>query len=228
MVLPPTVPVMTLSNSILFPGSMLPLHIFEPRYKKMLADVLEGDRMFAIAMRKPGSQRETPSSIAGIGLVRAAVTRPDGSAHVVLQGLARVRLKNVQQYKPYRIQHVNALRTTGNDSLAVDALSAKVLDLVAERFQQGFEFPLHILDQVTDIGKIDLKKAQESSLKNVIKYLNKIEDPDRLADLVSCTLLPTPVQRQMILETVNLETRLKFLIHFLIAEISDGGNNKTK
>ncbi len=178
--------------------------------------------------RKPGSTRETLSSIAGVGLVRTAVTRPDGSAHLVLQGLARVRLKNLVQSRPYRIQNITPLRTTGSDSVAVDALSAKVLDLVAERFQQGFEFPLHILDQVTDIAKIDLKKAQESSLKNVIKYLNKIEDPDRLADLVSCTFAADSAQRQMILETVNLETRLKFLIHFLIAEISEGGNNKAK
>jgi len=53
MVLPSEVPVMTLPNAILFPQVMLPLFIFEARYRKMLRDVLDSHRMFAIAMQKP-------------------------------------------------------------------------------------------------------------------------------------------------------------------------------
>jgi hypothetical protein len=51
-----------------------------------------------------------------------------------------------------------------------------------------------------------------------------LENPDQLADLVSCTLLAAPTQRQVILETVDLETRLKHLIHFLMADIGTGGH----
>jgi hypothetical protein len=49
--------------------------------------------------------------------------------------------------------------------------------------------------------------------------LDKLNDADQLADLVSCALLPGPVERQTILETVEVEPRLKYLIHFLMAEI---------
>jgi ATP-dependent Lon protease len=58
-----------------------------------------------------------------------------------------------------------------------------------------------------------------ASLDTIIEYLAKLENPDQLADLVSCTLLAAPTQRQIILETVDLETRLKHLIHFLLADI---------
>jgi len=47
-----------------FSQALLPLYIFEPRYRKMLADALHSDRMFAIAMQKPGNTRETPSPVA--------------------------------------------------------------------------------------------------------------------------------------------------------------------
>jgi Lon protease-like protein len=87
MLLPAEVPVMTLNGAILFPQAMLPLYIFEPRYRKMLQDALESHRMVAIAMQKPNTSRESPAQVAGLGLIRAAVKNPDGTSHLILQGL---------------------------------------------------------------------------------------------------------------------------------------------
>jgi Lon protease-like protein len=224
MLLPSEVPVMTLPNAILFPQVMLPLFIFEPRYRKMLRDVLETDRMFAIAMQQPGKPRGTPSNIAGLGLVRAAVTHSDGTSHLILQGIARIALTKTLRQRPYRREKFRLLETRRTDSVAVDALTEKVLDLVAERFKQGFPFP--VLNQLL---KMDAKGEKTSdsgaSLDTIIEYLAKLENPDQLADLVSCTLLSAPTQRQIILETIDLETRLKHLIHFLLADIDGGGKN---
>ena len=139
MVLPPAVPVMTLSNSILFPGSMLPLYIFEPRYRRMLADALQTHRMFAIAMQKPERTREAPSTVAGLGLIRVSVDNPDGTSHLILQGITRVELVKVASYKPYRTHQILPLQTPPNDSVRVDALLAKVRDLVTERVQLGLD-----------------------------------------------------------------------------------------
>ena len=58
----------------------------------------------------------------------------------------------------------------------------------------------------------------DQQTRDEIMKLQK-ENPDQLADLIACTLLPEPNERQIILETPNLETRLKCLIHFLMAEI---------
>src|ERR1044071_9759407 len=100
MKLPREVPVMTLPNATLFPAALLPLYIFEPRYRQMLADALATHRMFSVAMQRPGCTRESPSPIAGLGLIRVSVRHKDGTSHLILQGLVRVELEQVTQYKP--------------------------------------------------------------------------------------------------------------------------------
>jgi Lon protease-like protein len=174
--------------------------------------------MFSVALQKPGRTRETPSTVAGLGLVRASVGNRDGTSHLVLQGLARVQLVKPIRYKPYRVQKIRPLETTASDSVVVDALAAKVLELVATRLEQGFELPVHVLRQLSRSEGANQAEPM-FSLKQVIQYLVSLENPDQLADLISCALLPGTHQRQVILETPNLEERLKHLIHFLLAEI---------
>jgi len=210
---------MVLPNAILFPQAMLPLYIFEPRYRQMLSDVLDSHRMFSVALQKPGRTRGTPSAVAGLGLVRASVGNRDGTSHLVLQGIARVQLAEAVRYKPYRVQRIRPLATTASDSVIVDALAAKVLELVAARLEQGVELPVHVLKQLSREHDIPSGDSPMFSLKQVIHYLVSLENPDQLADLISCTLLPGARERQAILETANLEDRLKRLIHFLLAEI---------
>jgi len=65
MKIPCEVPVMTLPKATLFPQALLPLYIFEPRYRQMLADALDSTRMFSVAMQRPGRSRETPRSSRG-------------------------------------------------------------------------------------------------------------------------------------------------------------------
>ena len=101
------------------------------------------------------------------------------------------------------------------------SLTLKVLDLVTERFKKGFPSP--ILNQLLKMDAQGEKTSTNgASLDNIIEYLAQLQNPDQLADLVSCTLLSTPTQRQVILETVDLELRLKHLIHFLMADIETG------
>src|SRR5271165_3452200 len=109
MKLPCEVPVMTLPHATLFPQALLPLYIFETRYRRMLLDSLHSDRMFSVAMQKPGRKRETPSVIAGLGLIRVSVGHEDGTSHLILQGIARVKLEETVCYKPYRIQRIQPL-----------------------------------------------------------------------------------------------------------------------
>ena len=227
MELPSEIAVMTLPKAILFPQAMLPLYIFEPRYRQMLTDSLNSHRMFSVAMQKPGRTREIPSSVAGLGLIRASVGNRDGSSLLILQGIARVQLAEIVRYRPYRVQRIRPLETTSGDSVAVDALTAKVLELVAERLEQGLELPVQVLKQLRQESPPDEGELSSVlSLKQVIKYLAKLENADHLADLVSCTLLREATERQTILETSNLEDRLKQLIHFLMVEIRRHRNRK--
>jgi len=198
---------MTLPNATLFPQALLPLYIFEPRYRKMLADALHSNRMFSVAMRRPGSSRETPLPVAGLGLIRVSVGHKDGTSHLILQGLTRVELEDAVRYKPYRVQRIRPLPTPPCDSVAADALLAKVRELVQERLKLGlpFSFP----------GE----QPPAFPAKEVIGYLDSISNPEQAADLVSCAVLAGASERQAILEAVDVETRLRRLIQFLLRDI---------
>jgi ATP-dependent Lon protease len=216
MKLPREVPVMTLPNATLFPQAFLPLYIFEPRYRQMLADALHSHRMFLVAMQKPGCLRETPSPIAGLGLIRVSVGHRNGTSHLILQGLARVKLEEAVRYQPYRIQRIRPLPIPPCDNVTVDALVAKLRELLAERNDLGLAFPFPVMSP----GKSPSPPAPSSfSPKEITHYLDSITDPERAVDLVSCAVLPGAAERQAILETVNVEARLRRLIHFLLAEI---------
>ena len=216
MKIPREVPVMTLPNATLFPQALLPLYIFEPRYRQMLADALHSNRMFSVAMQRPGTGRETPSPVAGLGLIRVSVGHRDGTSHLILQGLARVELEEAIRYKPYRVQRIRPLQTPPCDNVRVDALVAKVRELLEERINLGLPFPFPVMSP----GQTDGNQPPPSfSPKEILSYLDSITDPEQAADLVSCAVLPGAVERQTILETVDVEARLRRLIHFLLVEI---------
>src|SRR5512133_2937710 len=144
MKIPREVPVMTLPNATLFPQALLPLYIFEPRYRQMLTDALNSHRMFSVAMQRPGSNRESPSPVAGLGLIRVSVAHRDGTSHLILQGLARGELEETVRYKPYRIQKIRHLHTPPCDTVKVDGLVAKVRELLQVRVELGLPFPFPV------------------------------------------------------------------------------------
>jgi ATP-dependent Lon protease len=216
MKIPREVPVMTLPNATLFPQALLPLYIFEPRYRQMLADALHSTRMFSVAMQKHGSTRESPSPVAGLGLIRVSVGHRDGTSHLILQGLARVELEEAVRYKPYRVQRIKPLKAPPCDNVRVDALVAKLRELLQERIQLGLPFPFPVMSP----GQPEPGSPPPSfSPKEILSYLDSISDPEQAADLVSCAVLPGAAERQTILETVDVEVRLRRLIQFLLAEI---------
>ena len=124
------------------------------------------------------------------------------------------------QYKPYRVQKIQALRSTGTDSIAVDALTGKVRDLVTERLNMGLQLPVQVVKKLAELNHSnDFDPLATFSLEHISKYLATLEDPDQIADVVSCMLLTEAEERQTILETVDLKTRLQHLIRFMMAEI---------
>ena len=207
---------MTLPNATLFPQALLPLYIFEPRYRQMLSDALHSNRMFSVAMQRVGSSREIPSPVAGLGLIRVSVSHRDGTSHLILQGLTRVELEETVRYKPYRVQRIKPLQAAPADNVKVDALLAKLRELLEERIKLGLPFPFPVMSP----GQTESSTVPSAfSPKEILKYLDSITDPEQAADLVSCAVLPGAAERQSILETVEVEPRLRRLIHFLLAEI---------
>lgn len=191
---------MVLPNATLFPYALLPLHIFEPRYRAMLQWCLERHRMFCIALMKPGiTEAETPAdffSVAGIGLVRACVGRPDGTSNLVLQGLARVRFIGFLQDQPFRVAEVREMSTPTADSVETQALTAKVLELCSALRGEGVQVPVALDEQ-----------------------LAKVSDSGVVGDVVAHTFIRDPHRRQDVLEKLPVIDRLRAVIRHLREEM---------
>jgi Lon protease-like protein len=101
-------PIFPLPSAVLLPFEMLPLHIFEPRYREMITDVLEAERPLAIAQLSSGWEgsyegRPPVERICGVGVVSRSERLPDGRFNILLRGMARVEiLEELPPRKAYR------------------------------------------------------------------------------------------------------------------------------
>jgi Lon protease-like protein len=208
---------MVLPNVILFPQAFLPLYIFEPRYRLMLKDALETHRLFCVAMQRPGWKREIPRAVAGLGLIRAAREHADGSTHLILQGVARVRLGPSVRNLPYRTHAISVQPSQTSDTVQAGALAARLLELVADRLRRGAPVApgLEAFVEAIPGGAVSDHPGAE--------FLAQVTQPEQIADMVSWALLSSPTQRQQLLETLDVETRLRRLIAFLMKDRPDDG-----
>ncbi|MCL4849148.1 MAG: LON peptidase substrate-binding domain-containing protein [Acidobacteria bacterium] len=120
--LPPRIPIFPLPNAVLFPGVFLPLHIFEPRYREMVADALDGDRLIGMVLLCPdgGHDEEgvpTVYPVGCAGLITHVETLADGRYNIVLRGLTRFRILDEDRSRAYRVARVESL-PDGQDEAA--------------------------------------------------------------------------------------------------------------
>jgi Lon protease-like protein len=208
---------MILPETTLFPQMTLPLRIFEPRYRRMFADVLEGGRMFAVALRDPKLKRETPMPIGGLGLVSTAVRQPDGTSLLTLLGLARVEFLGPVALKPYRLEAIRALAAPPADAPQTDALARKVRALVRKRVKLGFDLNLPLPDDPEQAKQLlQIQALANASFQQFGRHLARVKSPEQLADLIASTLIGDPLARQMLLATPQIEERLKHLHQLLL------------
>ena len=99
---------------------------------------------------------------------------------------------------------------------------AKVRELLEERIDLGLPFPFPPISPEKAPGA---PTPPSFSPKEILGYLDSIGDPEQAVDLVSCAVLPGAVERQSILETVDVEARLGRLIQFLLVEIREKRKN---
>jgi len=198
--LPAEIGVMPLPGAVLFPHALLPLYIFEPRYREMLEHALQRDRMFSVTLIKPSCPEwhapEDFFHFATVGLIRACVGRGDGTSNLVLQGLHRVRFKSFEQKTPFPVAKIDIVESTESATVETEALGEKVLELYRKLKRAGRQLP----------PKVD-------------RYLAQLGDLEMLADLVASTFVDDPLRRQRMLEESSVNQRLRLLITFLRDEI---------
>jgi hypothetical protein len=119
-ILPQTIPIFPLEDVVLFPNISRPLHIFEPRYRAMVADALKGDRIIGMVLLRPGYEadydgRPPVYSIGCAGVITDAEQLPDGRYLIALRGLVKFRVNSEDQSRAYRLARVEAIPETPNE-----------------------------------------------------------------------------------------------------------------
>lgn len=189
------VPIFPLPDLALFPNTLLPLHIFEPRYRAMVTDALARDRRLAIVGLKPGYEGDYAGhpavhEVAGLGRIVKCERMATGRFNLLLKGELRVRIE----------------RELPSDTLYRLVQSVELQDSGAER-----DSVPPLLDEV--------KRACRRILEMVRRATPEMEEtlaaavaPGVLCDQVASALIPSPAARQALLEEVDVERRLRRLL----------------
>ena len=132
-------PLFPLPNVVLFPNVFLPLHIFEPRYREMVADAVASDRMIGMVLLQAGWDRDYEGRppvypIGCSGVVTHVERLADGRYNLVLRGIERFRILDEDQSLSYRRAIVEPLRERpldAGDRTAIQQLRAKLESILA-------------------------------------------------------------------------------------------------
>lgn len=198
--MPERLPVMTLPGCTLLPQNILPLCIFEQKFRLMLKEALDSDRMFCIGMRKgaeespapPDGQPDDIHPHMTIGIIRACVTNRDGTSNLLLQGIKRVRLVSWHQVQPFRIADIEAAPSTGLDHPDLPTLKETLINLIDELQQQG----------------VDISSE-------LIQTLSQADDASVMVDIAGFHLIRCSDLQQELLATDSVPKRLGRLIELL-------------
>ena len=192
-------PLFPLPNVVLFPQGLLPLQIFEPRYRQMTADALDGERLIAMSLMRPGWEHypETSDpaihSIVGLGKIIAHEKLDDGRYYLVLRGLSRARiLSEVSADVPYRIGDLELCPDVLDEPPSCDRLG-RVEELIVKF---GRLFP------GINLQKLFLHSATELPLAMV-------------CDVLLGAIPLAPQASQKFLDELNVDRRSRMLLELL-------------
>jgi Lon protease-like protein len=197
--IPNRLPVFPLPNVVFFPKTYLPLHIFEPRYRQMVADAATGHRCIAMALLKDGWEEDYYGNPAiyptlCVGRIMSAQPLADGRSNILLQGLDRCDIQEEHFERPYREATIRLKPQPSVAKLAVD-VRRSLIELLSRYLQ-----------------------TREDNTAWQGFFREEVSD-DVLVNTLSTYLECTPLEKQFLLESDGLlqqARRLNDLIQFML------------
>ena len=191
-------PLFPLPNVVLFPNVFLPLHIFEPRYREMVADALASDRMIGMVLLRPGWDRDYEGrppiyAIGCSGVLTHTERLPDGRYNLVLRGIERFRIIEEDHALSYRRAVVEPLREPPLDAADRTAIL---------RQRSKLESMLGPSQSSAGDSRMPASMSDEDLVNALAQYL----------DL-------EPLEKQALLEQPCLRTRAESLVELLEMKI---------
>jgi ATP-dependent Lon protease len=198
--IPPVLPVLPLKETVVFPQSMAPLAIGQERSIQLVDEVVSGDRMLALVTVR-NEEAETPGwddlyDIGTAATVQRLIRIPDGTLRILVQGLRRVRLDRRVGDEPFLVGQFTEVPEVVEETKELEALTRNVQTLFGR-----------IIAAVPY-----LPEELEIAAANV-------DDPTALSHLVASTMRLKPAEKQQLLETADVEERLRAISAILNREL---------
>jgi len=201
LVIPDTLPLLPLRNTVLFPGVVLPITVGRDKSIKAVQEAYKNDKLIGVLSQKDANVEEPgPDDMCDIGTVAKIVKlikMPDGGTTIIIQGKKRFSLKTIIQSEPYYIATINVLP---EDEFAKDEFYDAHTD--------------SIKDLASQIIQISPNMPAEASI-----ILKNIESPSFLINFVSSNLNSDVNEKQNLLEIDDLKLRAEKLIELLQKEL---------
>ena len=188
---PRDVPVFPLPHTVLFPGGLLPLHIFEARYRTMLRDALAGDGLIAMALLLHCSRREYEESppfhaTVCVGHILEAQKLPNGRSNIVLIGVGAGQADPTETETPYRTAHVTLTGDVADlepdaDALILRAGGESELGSGLESILPEAEIPGAIIGacaikaEIAAVDKVQLleERSMQRRLERLVEFIER-------------------------------------------------------
>ncbi len=205
-------PIFPLPNVVLFPNVFLPLHIFEPRYREMVADAVASDRMIGMVLLRPGWQHEYEQRppiypLGCSGVITHVEQLADGRYNIVLRGVERFRVveeDNARSYRRAFVEPVPERAGSGDDRAVIQRQRSKLESLLAPTIERSLS------------GAARTESAGSGSHDSKIPSTMADED---LVNALAQYLDLEPVEKQALLEQHSLRTRAESLVELLEMKI---------
>lgn len=188
-------PIFPLPDAALFPGAMLPLHVFEPRYRDLTRDALAGRKLLAVARLKPGYEREYAArppvfDVCGVGEIVEHGRYADGRYDIILRGLSRVRIVDeLPPLRSYRQVNAEIVPDVAPDHALGAALETQISALwhsLAPHLPEAVRDLRALTEGATDLGAFaDRIAATMADPDLTLLVLTQADPCDRLQALVS-------------------------------------------
>ena len=198
--LPEVLPILGLSDIVIFPGMVAPLLVDSAASIRLIDDVVAGDRFIGLVLQKKADvENPTPVDLWNQGCavrVLKMLKFPDNTVRVLVEGLRRFRIAHYESHEPYLRAKIEVIRDVVEPSLELTAMTRNA----QRQFQEI----------------IDLSPAMSDEVK--VAALNT-EHPGKLADLIAANLNLSLEERQQLLEMNLVRERLSRLLPLLSREL---------
>src|SRR5258706_2282444 len=193
-------PILPIRNVVVFPGTVMPLNVGRQKSKNLLDEVMPGEKMIGVVTQKNGDAEEPAYSDLNTVGVAATILKlfkpPDGNQSIIVHGITRFRLMELTQTDPFLMGRIEILEDTGEPVPEVEAL----VNSVRQSANRVIELSPNTPDEAAQV-------------------LNSITNPSALADFLAANLQADALEKQKMLEELDVEKRLRMVAAHLANQL---------